>query len=386
MNILLLGTAYPWRGGIAHYVALLAKHMQKEQHHVDVVTFRRQYPALLFPGKTQNETGDLGIILPTESLMDSINPFNWIRVGLKLRKRNPDAVIFKYWLPFFGPCFGTICRMVKFHRKTKIIAICDNVLPHEHRPGDKIFTRYAFGVVDGYIVQSDSVEKDLTKLIAHPQYKKVAHPIYEIFGEPLSKQAARERLRLTEEHIILFFGYVRRYKGLDVLLEAMKLVQHRQKIKLMVVGEFYDDEHSYREQAEKLELHDTVQFVSEYVSNDHVAEYFSAADCVVLPYRSATQSGIVQIAYNFNKPVIVTRVGGLAEIVPDGIAGFTVPPENPQALAEAILKFYRENCEQQFSTAVQHEKQKYSWDHVVHAIEQLIDPLNEKTANNAAAQ
>jgi glycosyltransferase involved in cell wall biosynthesis len=374
MNVLLLGTAYPWRGGIAHYIALLAQHLQKNRHHVDVVTFHRQYPSLLFPGKTQSETGNSGIALPTESLIDSINPFNWILVGWKLRKRNPDVVIFKYWLPFFGPCFGTICRIIKFRRATKVIAICDNVLPHERRLGDRIFTRYAFGAVDGYIVQSESVERDLLKLVRQPNYKRIAHPIYEIFGEPLSKQDARQRLHLSDERVLLFFGYVRRYKGLDVLLEAMKLVVRQIKIKLLVVGEFYDDEQQYRAQTETLGLQSAVQFVSEYVSNDRVSEYFSAADCVVLPYRSATQSGIVQIAYNFNKPVIVTRVGGLAEIVPDGIAGFTVLPESPEALAEAILRFYQNNYEQQFSDAVKKEKLKYSWDHLVHAIETLMDP------------
>jgi glycosyltransferase involved in cell wall biosynthesis len=373
MNVLLLGTAYPWRGGIAHYIALLAQHLQKSRHHVEVVTFRRQYPSFLFPGKTQSETGDPGIVLPTESLIDSINPFNWIFVGWKLRKRNPDVVIFKYWLPFFGPCFGTICRIVKFRRPVKVIAICDNVLPHERRPGDVLLTRFAFGAVDGYIVQSDSVEHDLLKLVRHPRYKKVAHPIYEIFGEALSKHDARQRLHLSDERILLFFGYVRRYKGLDVLLEAMKIVVSQLKVKLLVVGEFYDDEQPYRTQTEALGLQSSVQFVSEYISNNKVSEYFSAADCVVLPYRSATQSGIVQIAYNFNRPVIVTRVGGLAEIVPDGIAGFTVAPESPQVFAEAILKFYQENLEESFSNAVKKEKVKYSWDHLVQAIESLVD-------------
>jgi glycosyltransferase involved in cell wall biosynthesis len=380
MNIILLGTAYPWRGGIAHYIALLARHLQKNHHHVDVVTFRRQYPALLFPGKTQSETGDPGIVLSTESLMDSINPCNWIRVGWKLRKRNPDVVIFKYWLPFFAPCFGTICRIIKFRRTTKVVAICDNVLPHEHRPGDKLLTRFAFGAVDRYIVQSDSVERDLLKLVSNPQYKKVAHPIYEIFGESIPKQDARDRLHLSDERILLFFGYVRRYKGLDILLDAMKFVVHQLNVKLLVVGEFYDDEQQYRSQAERLGLKDAVQFVSEYISNDRVAEYFSAVDCVVLPYRSATQSGIVQIAYNFNKPVIVTRVGGLAEIVPDGIAGFTVPPESPQEFADAILKFYREEVEQSFSDAVKKEKLKYSWNHLVHAIESLAEPSQRVSA------
>jgi glycosyltransferase involved in cell wall biosynthesis len=370
MNILIIGTAYPLRGGLAHYNALLAEHLGK-RHNVDVITFKRQYPKLFFPGKSQQEPGDSGTPLRSEPLIDSIDPINWIRIGLRLRKRKPDLVIFKYWLPFFGPCFGTICRIIRRRRATRIVAICDNVIPHEHRPGDRLFTRYAFGAVDSYIVQSDAVESDLKTMVQNPSYKKIAHPVYENFGPAIAKTEARKRLGLTAGKIILFFGYIRRYKGLHTLIDAMHIVKGSIDVTLMAVGEFYDNEKDYREHIASLGLDRDVHMISNYVPNEKVAEYFSAADVVVLPYNSATQSGIVQIAYNFNKPVIATDVGGLAEVVIDGVSGSIVPPESPQALAEAIIRFYRNNLEDKFSNGAAEEKKKYSWDNLVEAIEVL---------------
>lgn len=370
MDFLILGTAYPLRGGIAHYNALLAAHLGK-RHRVQIITFKRQYPAFLFPGKTQQETGDAGITVPAEQLIDSINPVNWIRVGLQLRKRRPDVVVFKYWLPFFGPCFGTMCRIIKWRRPTRVIAICDNVIPHERRIGDRIFTRYAFRPVDGFIVQSETVEKDLVATVRHPLYRRVAHPIYEIFGTAIEKKEARERLKLNENRVVLFFGYVRQYKGLHTLIDAMKKVRQSLDVTLMIVGEFYDSEADYRAHIAREGLGDAVRVVSDYVPNEAVAAYFSAADVVVLPYHSATQSGIAQIAYNFNKPVIVTDVGGLAETVIDGVSGLIVSPESPDALARAIIDFYQKNLEPIFLEGVKKEKGKYSWENLVSAIEEL---------------
>jgi glycosyltransferase involved in cell wall biosynthesis len=372
MNILILGTAYPLRGGLAHYNALLATHLAKH-HNVDVITFKRQYPNFLFPGKSQKETGDIGIPLKSELLIDSINPINWIRVGMLLRKRHPDVVIFKYWLPFFGPCFGTICRIIRWRRSTRVIAICDNVIPHEHRPGDRLFTRYAFGAVDAFIVQSETVERDLKSAVQNPSYRKVAHPVYENFGPSIPKTEARQRLGLTGEKILLFFGYVRRYKGLHTLIDAIKIVKDSLDVTLLIVGEFYENETGYREHIARIGIESTVRVISDYVPNEKVAEYFSAADAVVLPYNSATQSGIVQIAYNFDKPVIATDVGGLAETVVNDVSGLIVPPESPQALAEAIVRFYRENLETKLSDGARKEKIKYSWDDLVRAIEELSE-------------
>jgi glycosyltransferase involved in cell wall biosynthesis len=371
MNIILLGTAYPLRGGIAHYNALLYAHLTARGHHVNMVTFKRQYPGFLFPGKTQEETGEPGVAMQSEVLIDSVNPLNWIRVGLLLRKRKADLIIFKYWLPFFGPCFGTICRVAKRGLKTQVLAVCDNVIPHEHRPGDILFTTYAFGCVDSYIVQSDSVEKDLITMIDSPKYRKVPHPVYEIFGQKIAKSDARKRLKLTDEKIILFFGFVRKYKGLHVLIDAMKDLLKTHTVRLLVVGEFYDDLEAYLWHMTDAQVRDSITVVSDYVPNEKVGEYFSAADVVVLPYLSATQSGIAQIAYNFDAPVIATDVGGLAEVVIDGRSGLIVPPDDPAALANAIRKFYDEHLETAFSAGAAQEKKKYTWQAMVEAIEKL---------------
>ncbi len=370
MNIIILGTAYPLRGGIAHYNALLYTHLRKK-HTVQIISFKRQYPKMFFPGKTQEEQGDPGLPVESEQLIDSVNPFNWIRVGIALRRRNADVVIFKYWLPFFGPCIGTICALLKYRRKTKVVAICDNVIPHEHRPGDRLFTWYVFKFVDSYIVQSDAVEKDLLATVENPVYRKVPHPVYEIFGPRIDKKKARAALNIRDEKVILFFGYIRPYKGLHVMIDAMKELKKYLRVKLLVVGEFYGDEEKYRWHISDAQVRDVIDVVSDYVPNEKVGEYFSAADAVVLPYLSATQSGIAQIAYNFDKPVIATGVGGLAEVVVDGISGLTVPPNDPSKLADAIKRFYSENLEETLSAGAAREKKKYSWENMVEAIEQL---------------
>lgn len=368
MNIIIVGTAYPLRGGIAHYNALLYHELCKS-HNVQIITFKRQYPSLLFPGKTQAETGGELLRTPGQPLIDSINPYNWFVVGREIGARKPDLIIFKYWLPFFGPCFGTIARIAKRGTNTKVLFICDNVIPHEKRPGDTAFTRYAFNAGDVFIVQSDVVEHDLLRFLPGATFKKVAHPVYNIFGTAIDQQDARRQLGIAAKRIILFFGYIRRYKGLHVLLEAMGMLKDT-GVKLLAVGECYDDEQLYRTQIEKLQLQDTVTLHTDYVPNDRVGVYFSAADAVVLPYTSATQSGIAQIAYNFNKPVIATRVGGLAEVVIDGKTGIVFPPGDPKELVDAIKRFYaldihalQENIEQ--------EKNKYTWEAMAHAIEEL---------------
>lgn len=370
MKIIIVGTAYPLRGGISHYNALLFHELSKN-HDVQIITFKRQYPSLLFPGKTQKETeGELARV-PSEELVDSINPLNWRSVGDEICRRAPGLVIFKYWIPFFGPCFGTIARRAKRNGKTKIVFICDNVVPHEKRPGDAAFTRYAFKPVDGFIVQSDAVEKDLQRFWPEGKYRKVPHPVYNIFGEVTDKQQARRTLGITQERILLFFGYIRAYKGLHVMLDAMAKLKNRLNVHLLVVGEFYDDEQKYRQQLQRLDLGENVTINADYVANDKVGVYFSAADAVVLPYISATQSGIAQIAYNFNRPVIATNVGGLGEVVVNGKTGILVPPNDADALANAIVKFYSEKKEQEFTAHVQVEKKKYTWRALTDAIMEL---------------
>jgi glycosyltransferase involved in cell wall biosynthesis len=371
MKIIIIGTAYPLRGGIAHYNALLFQELAK-RHQVEVMTFKRQYPSLLFPGKTQIETEGELLRIPSEPLVDSINPLNWILIGKEIRRRNPDLIIMKYWLPFFGFCFGTIARVATRGTHTKVLYICDNVVPHEKRPGDTLFTRYAFASGDYFIVQSDAVERDLKNFLPSANYKKVAHPVYNIFGEAVAKQQARTQLGITDDRVLLFFGYIRAYKGLDVMLKAMaELVKHM-SMKLLVVGEFYDEKEKYMKLMRDLGLRDFVIINSEYVANNKVGLYFSAADVVMLPYVSATQSGIAQIAYNFNKPVIATSVGGLAEVVKDNATGFVVPPDDSKQLALAVIRFFNENREKEFSTNVEIEKKKYSWDAMTRAIEEFM--------------
>jgi glycosyltransferase involved in cell wall biosynthesis len=375
MKIVIVGTAYPLRGGIAHFNALLAEHLSK-RHTVETITFKRQYPRMFFPGKTQDETGGASHAKPAPQLIDSINPFNWIRVAGMIREKKPDLLIFKYWLPFFGPCFGTIAKFAKRGTATKVLFVCDNVIPHERRPGDGVFTRYAFRHADYFIVQSEAVERDLLQLNPRAVYRKIPHPVYEIFGESIPKGEARKLLGIDAENVMLFFGYVRPYKGLMVLLEAMKELvngkwQEENDVLLLAVGEFYDDEAKYRQKVKDLHLESRIRFVSDYVPNDTVRLYFSAADVVILPYLSATQSGITQIAYNFDKPVIATDVGGLAEVVIDEKTGFIIPPDNPEELAGAIRKFYTERKEEEFSTNVKVEKKKYSWENFVRQIEEM---------------
>jgi glycosyltransferase involved in cell wall biosynthesis len=359
------------RGGIAHFIALLASHL-KQKHEPHIFSFKRQYPSFLFPGKTQMEEGDAGIAVEADAVIDSINPFNWIRVGLKARRLHPDVILYKYWMPFFGPCFGVICAIASWGRRTRVIAICDNVIPHEHRLGDWAFTKFVFAFTDGYIVMSDAVERDLHLMVNKPRYKKAAHPVYEIFGRSVSKSEARERLGLGAGKVLLFFGYVRKYKGLHTLIDAMALLRAElPDLALLVVGEYYGDEKEYRDHIRREGLEDVIRVHSDYVPNERVADYFCAADAVVLPYSSATQSGIAQIAYQFNKPVIATDVGGLAEVVVDQVSGLVTRPEDPRGLADAVERFYRDAMEEKLAAGAEEEKKKYSWDTLITAIEGL---------------
>ncbi len=370
MKIVIVSTAFPLRGGIAHYIALLARALSA-RHDVETITFKRQYPSILFPGKTQEEQGESSIAAPAPQRVDSINPLNWISVGRGIRRRKPDVLLFKYWLPFFGPCFGTIARVVKWRRATSVIVICDNVIPHEHRPFDRAFTRYLFRSADGFVVQSHAVERELTAFWPSGRYRYVPHPVYDLFGAPCDKGRARGELGISSPRVLLFFGYIRRYKGLQVLLEAMARVVRTLDVKLLVVGEFYEAEQQYHEMIGLLGLEQNVTIRSDYIPNSEVGRYFSAADAVVLPYISATQSGIAQIAYNFDRPVIVSDVGGLAEVVVEGESGFIVPAGDAVALAASIVQLYQGDTLATMSRGVAREKQKYTWENLVAGIEEL---------------
>jgi len=372
MTITVLSTAFPLRGGIAHYVALLVAAL-RQKHDVTVLTFKRQYPAFLFPGKTQEETGGEGHDTPAPQVMDSINPFNWISLGLRLRRERPDLIIFKYWLPFFGPCFGTIAALARSNGHTRALLICDNVIPHERRPGDILFTRYLLWFSDRYIVQSKIVLKDLLSLKPSAAYRLVPHPIYSGFGDPMDKNEARTKLGITEPRVLLFFGYIRRYKGLHILLDAFAAMPQDIPTRLLVVGEFYGGEEDYRTQIARLGLADRITLVGRYVPNEEIPIFFSAADAVVLPYLSATQSGISQIAFHFETPLIITDVGGLSEAVEDGVHGMIVAPHDAAALTTTLMEFYDKDLGPILAANMKRDKHRFTWEALVQGIEALME-------------
>ncbi|MBS1778308.1 MAG: glycosyltransferase [Bacteroidetes bacterium] len=362
MNITIIGSAHPLRGGgIATFNERMAEVLQQQGHRVIIYSFSLQYPSFLFPGKSQFTEEPAPKGLDIRSAINSINPFNWISIGNRIKNERPDLVIIRYWLPFMGPCFGTILRRIKKNKHTKIVAITDNVIPHEARPGDMAFTKYFLKSPDGFLAMSRDVLKDLKNFTAKPSIFS-PHPVYDNYGDAVSKAAARERLglNLTDKYI-LFFGFIRKYKGLDILLEAMKDTHIRNAgIKLIVAGEFYDDRATYDEQIAEYSIADSVKLFTEFIPNEEIKYYFSATDLVVQPYRTATQSGITQVAYHFEKPMVVTNVGGLAEVVPDGRVGFVTQPD-PTEIATAVVRFFEEGIPH-LQENIQAEKQKYSWD------------------------
>ncbi|MGA9292026.1 MAG: glycosyltransferase [Ignavibacteriaceae bacterium] len=372
MKITILSTAFPLRGGIAHFVGLLFNELRKD-HETDIITFKRQYPSIFFPGKSQIESGDTVEKIPTSVLVDSINPLNWIKVGLKIKKESPDLLIYKYWMPFFAPCFGTISRIAKKNKKTKILVICDNVIPHESKPGDRTLTKYFFGAADFFVVLSKKVQQDLLNLMPGAKNKFLSHPVYSVFGDSVEKSTAKKHLNIYEENTILFFGFIRDYKGLDNLLESVALLKDKINLKLIVAGEFYSNEDKYKKLIEKLGIKDELFLLTDFIPTSEVKYYFSACDAVILPYKDATQSGIVQIAMNFRKPVIATNVGGLAEVIKDSKTGFIIEKENPRILAETILKFYAEKKEEEFVVNIENELEKYSWKKFVDGILELVN-------------
>lgn len=369
MRIVLIGPASPWRGGIAHFNDLLAREMAR-RHEVTVLTFTRQYPGWLFPGKDQKHPGEASLDVGAEPLLDSIGPWTWWKAARRIRALATDLLVFRYWMPFFAPCFGTVMRRAVRDRRPEVVMVADNVVPHERRPLDGLLTRFALGRVDRFVVMSESVRADLRRFRPQAPVDVVPHPLYGQFGDGLAKGVARAQLGLNPDRpLLLFFGLVRHYKGLDILLRAMPRVVDSLDARLLVVGEFYEDESVYRNHVRELGVQSHVDFVPEYVANDEVARYFSAADVVVLPYRHATQSGIIPIAYHLDRPVICTDVGGLSEIVTHERSGFLVPPEDPQALASAIVRYFQEAWEPRLTQGVREEKRRFTWESFARAVE-----------------
>jgi D-inositol-3-phosphate glycosyltransferase len=374
-KVVLIGPAYPLRGGLATYNERLIREYLKRGDDAFIYTFSLQYPGLLFPGKTQYSTEPPPPDIPITIRVNSINPFNWISVGHELKKLKPDLVIVKFWMPFMAPCFGTICRIIRRNRHSKIISIIDNLIPHEKRPGDMLLARYWVNSADGFIAMSKSVLNDIESFRTGKTKPALysPHPLYDNFGDVLEKSEAKRRLNLDEKSsYILFFGFIRDYKGLDILLKAFADPRLRKyPLKLLVAGEFYTDPKPYRELINKLGLAEHVIMSNDFIPDSQVVNYFCASDVVVQPYKSATQSGVTQIAYHFDKPMIVTDVGGLAETIPDGKVGFVVNPVADE-VAAAICRFYEENREKEFSENAREEKKKYSWSRLLDAIDGLI--------------
>ena len=369
---MILGSAYPLRGGLAAYNERLARAYLQNGDDAEIVTFSLQYPGFLFPGKTQYSSEAPPTDLKITARLNSVNPLSWIKTGKTIRRQKPDLLIIKFWLPFMGPSLGTVARIVRKNRHTKIISILDNIIPHEKRPGDIALARYFVKYVDGFVAMSDEVMNDLSRFDTEKPRAFCPHPLYD-FGKLRSKAEARKALGLeTEEKYILFFGFIRDYKGLDLLLKAMADKRLKEKdIRLVVAGEFYTDDKPYFDMIEQLKIGERVIMSNDFIPDSKVADYFNAADLVVQPYKDATQSGVTQIAYHFEKPMITTNVGGLAEIVPDGRVGYVVNPDEKE-IADAVDKYFEEKKEKEFADNIKIEKQKYSWERMLETINKIV--------------
>ncbi|MCR5139775.1 MAG: glycosyltransferase [Bacteroidaceae bacterium] len=389
MNYIIVGPAWPFRGGIAAFSERLAYQLIAEGHSVELYTFTLQYPSLLFPGKTQYSSDPAPEGLVIRRRFSSINPFSWLKAAREIRRKQPDVVVFAYWMSFMAPCFGTIAA--RLGKNVKRLGLIHNMMPHEPNLLDKLFPPYFVRRMDGFITLSGAVADDVRKVLSDSlksdslKSKKIAvtpHPLYDHYGELLPKADARHALGLDAEgRYVLFFGLVRAYKGLDLLLEALAdPLLHVADVRLVVAGEFYDDEQPYRDKIQALGLSERIVLHNRFIPNDQVNRYFSAADIVCQPYRSATQSGVTQIAYHFCKPMLVTDVGGLAEIIPHapvgteppaGAVGYVVPPA-PAAIADALVDFYAHYREPSFTAAAAEEKKKYAWTNLTQALYGLL--------------
>lgn len=369
MKIVVLGTAWPYRGGIALFNERLAREFQKENDEVITYTFTLQYPSFLFPGKTQYSEEPAPQDMTIVRKVSSVNPFNWIKVGRELKKMAPDLIVIGFWLPFMAPCLGTIARIARKNGKTKVVSVVHNIVPHEHRIGDKMFATYFCNSVDGFVAMSDSVLNDLTLFDSVKPRVFCRHPLYDNFGKQVDREEALSELGLeTNNRYMLFFGLIRDYKGLDIMLKAYADSRLRKMgVKLIVAGEFYNNAEKYFELEKELGLEGEVIWHREFVPDSKVRYYFGAADIIVQPYKSATQSGVTQIAYHFEKPMIVTNVGGLAEIVPNGKAGYVVEPDEKE-IADAIVDFFGNNRQDEFREGLLFEKRKYAWSNMTKSV------------------
>lgn len=373
MQICLLGPSYPFRGGLAHHTTLLYRHLCK-RHHVTFYTFRRLYPRWFYPGKTNRDTSEIPLCEEgVQPILDYLNPFTWWNIYRRLKRDQPDLVIMPWWSSFWAPHFWMLSTLVKRSCATKILFICHNAVDHESHFFSRLCARTVLKQGDHLFVHSETDGNTLREMLPFSPITRVFHPIYDFFHlAGISQKEARRQLGLTGD-VLLFFGFIRPYKGLDTLLEGLPLILAQRKVTLLVVGEFWEGRERYLRRIEELGIRDAVTIVEGYIPNEQVEPYFAAADLVVLPYTSGTSSGIVQIAYGCDKPVIATHVGCLPEVVEDGKTGYVVPPRAPQALAAAVVRFFAEQKAQEFVGNVRVSKERFSWDHLVDSIEQLME-------------
>ena len=368
LKIFIIGPAFPLRGGPAQFNENLCLELNKEGHDAQIISYKLQYPNFLFPGSSQFEkSGSAPQDIKIHTILNTINPFNWLMVARFIRKQKPDFILFRYWLPFFGPCLGTIGKLVKSH--TKVLALTDNIIPHEKRIGDHIFTKYFVKNCDGFIAMSKVVLNDLSIFTQNLNKAYSPHPMYENYGDPISIDLARKKLNLNpHDKIILFFGLIRHYKGLDILLEALAAPEIKnQGVKLLIAGEFYDDKNFYLQLIKKLNLQDCVIVHDKFIPNDEVRDYFCAANLVAQTYRNATNSGVTMVGYFYEKPMLVTNVGGLSEIVPNEVCGYVVE-NNCALISEKVVDFFANNRENEFVKNVKIEKKKYEWTEFINSL------------------
>ena len=367
-KVIIIGSAWPLRaGGLATFNERLAKQFIQEGFDTSIYTFSLQYPSFLFPGSTQLSKEPAPTHLKIKSCINSINPLNWFKVGNELKNLKPDFIVVRFWMPFFGPCLGTILRIVNRNKLTQIICIADNVIPHEKRLGDTVLTKYFFSSIHRFVTMSEKVNEDLKNFTQKPSIN-IVHPIYDNFGDIVSKEESRKHLGLpVHEKIILFFGFIRKYKGLDLLLEAMNDFRIKEaNIKLLIAGEFYDNKEEYESIISKNNLTNSLYLRTQFIDNSEVKYYLGASDFVIQPYKHATQSGVTPLAYHFEKPMLVTNVGGLAGLVPHLKVGVVTEP-TAHAIATGIIQLY-ELGETHFLKHLCEEKKKFSWDKLTTAI------------------
>jgi glycosyltransferase involved in cell wall biosynthesis len=371
-KIILIGSAFPFRGGLSAFNERLAKQFQDEGHDVKILTFSLQYPKILFPGKTQYSSSEAPKDLKIERCVNSINPLNWLKIGRKIGKEKPDLLVIKYWIPFMAPCFGTIARLAKRNKHTKVVSIVDNMIPHEKHVYDMPLSKYFVKPVDAFVAMSQSVKNDVQKFSKKPCVLS-PHPMFDNFGKAISREDALQNMNLSNDfRYLLYFGFIRHYKGLDLLLEAFSDERLKKfPVKLIISGEFYEDSKPYLDIIEKHNLHDRISLKTDFVPDNEVANYFCSADLITLPYRDATQSGVTQIAYFFEKPMLVTNVGGLAELVPDGKSGYVVTP-NPQAIADALVDFFETKNPDFFTETLNEQRKKFEWNVMTNTIIELV--------------